>query len=54
MRGQESTQWLLRLTEMMFAVFVGHRSEGFIFFVRFLILLPLLLLLFAQGVKAGM
>ncbi len=54
MRGKGDTPWLLHLTELMFSVFVGHKNEGVIFFVRFLILLPLLLLLFAKGVNAGM
>ena len=54
MRGKQSARLLLRLTDIMFAVFVGHKSDGHIFFVRFLVLLPLLLLLFVKGVNAGM
>ncbi|MCB0190733.1 MAG: hypothetical protein KDJ65_02205 [Anaerolineae bacterium] len=44
---------LLSMTEWLFTVFVGRRSEGVIFYVRFFVLLPLLILLFTKGVQAA-
>ncbi|MCB0208435.1 MAG: hypothetical protein KDJ52_03880 [Anaerolineae bacterium] len=45
---------VLSVTEWLFTVFVGHRSEGIIFYVRFFILLPLLILLFYMGVQTAL
>jgi len=44
---------VLYLTEWLFTIFVGQRSDGTIFYIRFLVLLPLLLYLFIVGAQAA-
>ncbi|MCB9098786.1 MAG: hypothetical protein H6632_04535 [Anaerolineales bacterium] len=51
--GNVRQSLIIGVTEWLFTVFVGYRSEGVIFYIRFLVLLPLLLYLFIIGVQAA-
>lgn len=51
--GNFRQSFILVVTEWLFTVFVGRRSEGAIFYIRFLVLLPLLLYLFVVGAQAA-